>query len=384
MGFKHQVTTKALSVFFGFLFIAILGGCEKSSPTKSTSKEMSSVVYESVTNGPGTCSRGDFMNSNNSKVEYACGCPNLTGAGWVSVGEGCYHRDAVQVDPSCKKGSFTNPNGHTVDFICHCNPVNPQGWVSVGGSCFHRLADAASAPAPNPIPAPTVPPVSPSPEIPATGVFSHGSFNLIRDTLLSLNDWKKFHWRAGLEGVTSAYANPVMITSGCTPGNLSCALTGFPKAWGRSLTAGKGFILQVLIPPGADGVWITPDMPNTFARGRYGWVNAEPASYEAGLKCALDNPEALEVCAEHLADRYYQSSETKGYLDYFSGAQFIVNVKAATNKAHYKNIVVFVTSEVPLILMDLSVSVNIKDKAKFDTWKRECADQNQVCLGREF
>jgi len=236
---------------------------------------------------------------------------------------------------------------------------------------------------------------STSPVIGVEGTFSHstvqyGSFNLTRDSLVSVEEWKKFTWGPGQE--TQKTATVLNLDSPCIPGDLSCSMQKFPKDWGRNLNTGKGFILRVLVPAGVESVSLSFSTPNTFSRGQYGWLNVDGAQLTNALKCQMDNAEdPATACSQYVSFSEYQSSATSGFFSTFSGAAFTIRAKSDSSKAQYKYFVLFVSAGVtgsrqdnPLVFYGATVSAHLSDRAKFDQWRQQCADVGSDCIGRTW
>lgn len=227
------------------------------------------------------------------------------------------------------------------------------------------------------------------------GLFTHstanyGSYSLMRDSLVGVEEWKKFSWKAGQESQKTATV--LSLSSPCIQGDLSCSLRNFPKEWGRNLNSGKGFVLRVLVPPGAESVSLSFSTPNTFSRGQYGWLNVDEVRLANVLECQMNNAEdPAAACAHYVPSSEYQSSAATGFFSTFSGAEFIIRAKSESSKAQYKYFVLFVNSRVtgnkqdnPLVFYGATISAHLSDRTKFDQWRLECASQGQDCLDRAW
>lgn len=250
------------------------------------------------------------------------------------------------------------------------------------------------------VPVPTVPPPGGSSGGESSvgivqGLFTHstakyGSYSLIRDSLVGVNEWKNFSWRAGQENQTTA--SVLSLASPCMQGDLTCALRSFPKEWGQNLNTGKGFVLRVLVPPGTDSLTLTLSSPNTFSRGQYGWLPVDESNLANVLRCQMNNAEdPAAACASYVPYNEYQATATSGFFSTFSGAEFSIRTKGNKNKAQYQYLILFVSAGVtgsrqdnPLVFYSAGVSIHLSDRTKFDQWRTQCAALGQDCLSRSW
>lgn len=89
---------------------------------------------------------GQFVDPSQRTIQYVCSCGIMpAGSGWVAQPDGCFHRviaEAPVVTVACQysAGEFINANNQKVDWACGCaKPPAGEGWVSQAGNCFHRL-----------------------------------------------------------------------------------------------------------------------------------------------------------------------------------------------------------------------------------------------------
>lgn len=97
----------------------------------------------------GECSKGVFTNDQGKKIEYSCGCGDVSGG--VKQANGCYHKEAANqsstpvveepvkpISNNCTTGQFTNAQGKLIDFSC--GGCDVYGGTKQPDGCYHKIS----------------------------------------------------------------------------------------------------------------------------------------------------------------------------------------------------------------------------------------------------